>query len=84
MSGLHPFERPLLCSPVEQQTKLETVSLSWHCQTFNLSTVSPLPAPLFKELLQILSPSLLNINTSLSNDMVPSAYKTTVIKPPLK
>ena len=82
MSGLHPFEGPLLCSPGEQQTKLESVSLS---AFFNLvHTAKPSNCLLsllslhhFSKELQILGPSLLNIfNTSLSYDMVPSAYKT--------
>ncbi|XP_061151098.1 probable RNA-directed DNA polymerase from transposon X-element isoform X1 [Syngnathus typhle] len=47
--------------------------------------LDPLPAKLLKELFQILGPSVLNIiNLSVSSGIVPTAFKTAIIKPLLK
>ncbi|XP_078139509.1 uncharacterized protein LOC144539314 [Centroberyx gerrardi] len=71
-------------------SQFETVSLDIFSKLVlsSKSTTSlsdPLPAKLVKELLPILGPSLLNIiNTSLSSGIVPSSFKSAIIKPLLK
>ena len=64
---------------IDNFTKIVLASKSTTCLS------DPLPAKVVKELFPILGPTLLNIvNTSLSTGVVPSAFKTAVIKPLLK
>lgn len=63
----------------ETLTKLVSTSKSTTCQ------LDPIPTNLFKDMLTVLGPPLLHIiNKSLHSGIVPSIFKTAIIKPILK
>lgn len=68
-----------------QPVSLETLSKLVSASKPTTCLLDPLPAKLFKDLWPSLGPTMLNIiNLSLRTGIVPTSFKTAVVKPLLK